>query len=111
MSAHADLIRGRTVFLDNTAGVGGVSLQVGVELCPGAHVYSYTITVSFTGAVIPATLARLRLQDSEIDVPSNGLAVVALAADLPGLKWPSSARLIAPPGCNVSLVLTYGNCA
>lgn len=112
--ADPDLIRGMTVSADATGETEAV--ETDVDLCKGARVYAYTIIVCWTSEdpdeAPPPILASLHLQDSRIDVPSAcNCKNVSLGADLPGLKWPNSAKLVAEPGSNAVLILTYGQCA
>jgi hypothetical protein len=117
MTAHADHIRGLTVFVDNTTGTEEKCIKV--ELCPGARVYAYEIAAKWTPGLIgdpppttpPAVLATLHLQDSTLELPSLGCRIASFDADLPGMAWPAFARLCAAAGSNVALVLTYGSCA
>lgn len=84
-----------------------------VQLCPGARVYSYTLVVKHPGneaGVVPETGASLLLQDSQLDVCMLDCKTVSLSADLPGLKWPSFARLRVTAGGRACLTLIYGNC-
>lgn len=108
-TGNVDHIRGLTVFLDNESGTE--ELCKNVELCPGARIYAYDISVRTIADPIPDVVATLKLQDSAIEVPSWGCKIAELAASLPGLAWPSFAKLCAPPGSKVALVLTYGHCA
>lgn len=107
MSRVADHIRGLTVSLDNRAGDDGAKK---VELCPGARVYSYTLSARSAADPIPDTLATLKLQDSELVLPSYGCAIGEIRADVPGLAWPAFAQLIAEVGTFVTLHITYGHC-
>lgn len=104
-TGHVDHIRGMTV----TA----TAAEVKVELCPGARVYSYTITVLSTAIIPPEIGAKLQLQDSVIEVPMQGLHIVSFSAEGldNGLAWPAFAKLIASADCTAKLMLTYGHCA
>jgi hypothetical protein len=105
---HADHLRGLTVFLDNTA--GDEPIEKDVVLCPGARVYGYSICV--TNEAAPEIMATLALQDSRIHVPNCCESTHAsLSRDLPGLAWPAFAKLMAPIGSNVRLVIDYGSCS
>jgi len=109
-TGHVDHIRGMTVYATGSAFREDV---VKVELCPGARVYSYTITIQCTAIIPPEIGAQLLLQDSSIDIPLNGLHVVSFSAEGldNGLAWPAFARLVAKADCAVKLMLTYGHCA
>lgn len=122
---HADLIRGMSLHVFNGEGIPEIPAPLirEVHLCPGALVYSYTLSVkavlpSDPGEPVPNTLvgAILHLQDSSIEVLMHGCRVASIHADLSkgtdgGLRWPAFARLEVADGCNASLVLTYGHCA
>lgn len=107
MTAHADHIRGLAVHSLNEDAEPKI---IEVELCPGARVYSYTLCGEFAGdpPEPPELVATLRLQDSKLELWSD---CCELRADLPGLAWPSFAKLIVEPGARVTLNVTYGNCA
>lgn len=111
---HADVLRGLTVDVDNPRSATE-DLCVPVELCRGARVFSYTLEAKVDSEVadvdVPAILATLKLQDSEIRMYSKGCRIRALEADLsPPPQWPAAARLCVPPGVNATLILSYGHC-
>lgn len=108
MVEDADHFRGLTISLDNR---GGEALPKEVSLCPGARVYSFVLSARSSANPIPDTLATLRLQDSELILPSYGCAVAEIAGSLPGLAWPAFAKLVAAAGSVVTLHLVYGQCA
>lgn len=113
MSHDADHIRGFALHVANVDTLEPRTEKV--ELCPGARVYSYTLCGGFeqTDPPSPAPeppelVAVLRLQDSEIELWSD---CCTIRADLPGLAWPSFARLIIAPSGIVTLNITYGHCS
>lgn len=114
MSPHADHIRGLTVFLDARVpdANGNYPPAKHVSLCPGARVYAYTLSARSVADPVPDTLAILRLQDSQIELPSYGCGIAEITHALgPGLAWPASAEIEAAPGSFVTLHVTYGHCA
>lgn len=119
-----DHIRGMTVFGDNRVdfdrlpdvqGFPPGTLFTKVELCPGARIYSYTLSARWAdpgdgSATVPDVLAILKLQDSTLELPSYGCAIGEIRADLPGLYWPAFAYLITMARVFSTLHLTYGSC-
>lgn len=111
MRDDPDVVRGMTVRLDNVAGSDGAGfLLLPVELCPENRIYAYELVAQFEGEVVPEIMASILLQDSQIDLDSFGCKLRGIDADLPGLRWPASAKLKVFDGCRATLVLTYGNC-
>lgn len=112
MGSDADKLRGLTRFADNRSVLLLANdVEVDVELCPGARVYSVTLSYRSDAAVIPDIGAILKLQDSQIELPTYGCAVGEVRADLsPPLGWPLHSKLIAPPGSFVTLHAWYGQC-
>lgn len=109
--ADVDVLRGLTQYHSNPS---AVELSADIELCPGAHVYGVSLCATVIDAETLADwdpnvpLATLRLQDSEM---RSYLGCCAVDFDLPGLKWPSSARLVITPGARAVITLAYGHCA
>lgn len=88
-------------------------VEVKIDLCPGARVYSYTIVVRVVDGElgIPDIGATLHLQDSDAEIPMEGCLTVSFSADLPGLFFPAFAKLSVPPNARATMILTYGVCA
>jgi hypothetical protein len=112
-TGHVDHLRGLTRFLDTSRAVVGDITETQVELCPGALVYSITLSAHVFDETdpVPDIVAILQLQDSTIELPSYGCKIAEIRADLPGLAWPAFARLKAPAGVFVTLQVFYGHCA
>lgn len=108
MGDRPDTFRVGTFHLNNVA--GETSAEKTIQLCAGMLVYAYTITTRSAAEVVPEVLAEWHLQDSAFLLPSLGCAIASDHADLPGLHHPASSKLIAPPGSDVWLHLTYGQC-
>lgn len=112
-TGNVDHLRGMTRYADGSRAIVGEFAETIVELCPGARIYS----LSLSACVLPDTLevpdilAVLKLQDSTIELPSCGCKITSLNADFPGLAWPAFARLEAAAGVFVTLQLWYGQCA
>jgi len=82
-----------------------------VELCPEARVYSYTLCGEYRTEPErdpPELVAVWKLQDSQLELWSNCCSV---RADLPGLAFPASSKLVIPSGVKVTLTITYGQCS
>lgn len=106
---HADVLRGFALHFDNVAGEIPEARTFDLDLC--GLVYSFTLCGGFTGEGEapdpPELVAVIRLQDSQFELWSD---CCKLHADLPGLKWPASAKLIVAPGAAVTLNVAYGDC-
>lgn len=101
-----DHLRGFTLSLVVPATPGGAGTTEHIQLCPSARVYHVSLSVASSGGGF-APVATLEWQDSELIVDPT----TPLVANVPGLVWPSYARLFVGNNSTARLHVIYGNCS